>query len=56
MSDETTISLLVNIPPDIHEPLREYLDRHPSFDQDAVFAEALHEWLVKFTVDLALEK
>jgi hypothetical protein len=56
MSDENAISLLVNIPPDIYEPLKEYLDRHPGFELDTLFAEALHEWLAQFTVDLALEK
>ena len=56
MSDENAISVLVNIPPDIYEPLKEYLERHPRLDQDSLFAAALHAYLVKFTVGLALEK
>ena len=56
MNNEPTMTVSARIPADVYAVLRAYLDRHPSIDQDTLFTEALHDWLVKFAVDLALEK
>jgi hypothetical protein len=56
INEKNAISLLVNIPPDIYGTIKAYLDSHPGFDQDALFADALHAYLVEFAVTTALEK
>ncbi|NEO02544.1 MAG: DUF2811 domain-containing protein, partial [Moorea sp. SIO3I7] len=33
-----TVSILAEIPEDLHESLKRYLETHPSWDQDRVFA------------------
>lgn len=35
------ISILAEIPEELHKSLKEYLDAHPAWDQDQVFAVAL---------------
>lgn len=37
----TLVSILAEIPEELHESLTEYLENHPSWDQDSVFAAAL---------------
>ncbi|MEM1368778.1 MAG: DUF2811 domain-containing protein [Cyanobacteria bacterium P01_H01_bin.15] len=41
------ISILAEIPEDLHSSLREYLDGHPTWDQDRVFAAALSLFLLQ---------
>lgn len=55
-NEKNAISLLVNIPPDIYGTIKAYLDKYPDFDQDALFADALHAYLVEFAVNTALGK
>ncbi len=42
----TQISILTEIPEDLHQSLRHYLDQHPSWDQDQVFTAALSFFLL----------
>ena len=41
----TPISILAEIPEELHESLKDYLDTHPNWDQDRVFAAALSLFL-----------
>ncbi|GAC1462931.1 MAG: hypothetical protein NVS2B14_10840 [Chamaesiphon sp.] len=41
----TTISILTEIPEELHESLKCYLEHHPSWDQDRVFITALSLFL-----------
>ncbi len=41
------VSLLAEIPQELHESLKSYLDAHPSWDQDRVFAAALSLFLLQ---------
>lgn len=41
-----TISILAEIPEELHRSLRDYLDTHPTWDQDQVFAAALSLFLL----------
>ena len=43
----TTISILAEIPEELHESLQNYLETHPSWDQDRVFAAALSLFLLQ---------
>lgn len=43
----TNISLLAEIPQELHESLKSYLDTHPAWDQDRVFAAALSLFLLQ---------
>jgi hypothetical protein len=43
----TPISILAEIPEELHESLKDYLDSHPSWDQDRVFAAALSLFLLQ---------
>ena len=43
----TYVSLLAEIPQELHESLKSYLDAHPSWDQDRVFAAALSLFLLQ---------
>ncbi len=36
-----SISILTEIPEDLHQSLKQYLDTHPNWDQDRVFSTAL---------------
>lgn len=42
-----TISILAEIPEDLHESLTSYLEGHPDWDQDRVFAAALSLFLLQ---------
>ncbi|NEO28764.1 MAG: DUF2811 domain-containing protein [Kamptonema sp. SIO4C4] len=41
------ISILTEIPEELHQSLKTYLDSHPSWDQDQVFAAALSRFLLE---------
>jgi len=41
------VSVVTEIPEDLHESLKGYLDLHPSWDQDRVFAAALAKFLLQ---------
>jgi len=41
----TNVSLLTEIPEELHQSLRSYLDSHPTWDQDQIFAVALSLFL-----------
>ena len=43
----TTISILAEIPEELHETLKNYLESHPDWDQDRVFAAALSLFLLQ---------
>jgi hypothetical protein len=43
----TTVSILAEIPESLHESLQAYLETHPSWDQDRVFAAALSQFLLQ---------
>ncbi|PZO41120.1 MAG: hypothetical protein DCF19_10295 [Pseudanabaena frigida] len=43
----TTISILAEIPEELHETLKTYLETHPDWDQDRVFAAALSLFLLQ---------
>ena len=38
---QTTISILAEIPEDLHESLKSYLETHPDWDHDRVLSAAL---------------
>lgn len=42
-----TVSILAEIPEDLHESLRNYLETHPDWDQDRVFSAALSLFLLQ---------
>lgn len=44
---QATISILAEIPEALHESLKNYLERHPDWDQDRVFAAALSLFLLQ---------
>lgn len=41
------VSILAEIPEDLHQSLKNYLDTHPDWDQDRVFAAALSLFLLQ---------
>lgn len=41
------ISILAEIPEDLHETLKGYLESHPDWDQDRVFSAALSLFLIQ---------
>ncbi|MGE5658925.1 MAG: DUF2811 domain-containing protein [Actinomycetota bacterium] len=43
----TTVSILAEIPETLHESLTTYLETHPDWDQDRVFAAALSLFLLQ---------
>ena len=43
----TTVSILAEIPEELHETLKSYLESHPDWDQDRVFAAALSLFLLQ---------
>ncbi|MDJ0704053.1 MAG: DUF2811 domain-containing protein [Leptolyngbyaceae cyanobacterium MO_188.B28] len=43
----TTISILAEIPEELHESLQGYLETHPTWDQDRVFCAALSLFLLQ---------
>jgi hypothetical protein len=42
-----SVSILAEIPEDLHESLQGYLDNHPDWDQDRVFSAALSLFLLQ---------
>lgn len=42
-----TVSILAEISEDLHESLKEFLETHPEWDQDRVFAAALSLFLLQ---------
>ncbi|MDJ0727226.1 MAG: DUF2811 domain-containing protein [Prochloraceae cyanobacterium] len=44
---DTPISILTEIPEELHQSLKSYLDTHPNWDQDRVFAAALSLFLLQ---------
>lgn len=44
----TTISILADIPEDLHDALKSYLDTHPDWDQDRVLSAALSLFLMQY--------
>ncbi|MEM9542931.1 MAG: DUF2811 domain-containing protein [Cyanobacteria bacterium P01_E01_bin.42] len=44
---DNTVSILAEIPEDLHQSLKTYLDGHPTWDQDRVFAAALSLFLLQ---------
>jgi len=43
----TTVSILAEIPEELHIALSRYLENHPDWDQDRVFAAALSLFLLQ---------
>lgn len=43
----TTVSILAEIPEELYDSLRNYLETHPTWDQDRVFAAALSLFLLQ---------
>lgn len=46
-SMSATVSILTEIPELLHESLQRYLETHPDWDQDRVFAAALSLFLLQ---------
>ena len=44
---KTAVSILADIPEELHLSLKNYLDSHPNWDQDRVFAAALSLFLLQ---------
>ncbi len=44
---KTPVSILAEIPEELHKSLQNYLDTHPTWDQDRVFAAALSLFLLQ---------
>ncbi|HEY9646217.1 MAG TPA: DUF2811 domain-containing protein [Chroococcidiopsis sp.] len=42
-----TVSILAEIPEELHESLKSYLETHPDWDQDRVFSAALSLFLLQ---------
>lgn len=47
----TSVSILAEIPEELHESLQNYLETHPTWDQDRVFAAALSLFLLQNETD-----
>lgn len=43
----TSVSIFAEIPEELHESLRNYLETHPTWDLDRVFAAALSLFLLQ---------
>ena len=44
---ESAVSILAEIPEELHQSLKSYLETHPTWDQDRVFAAALSLFLLQ---------
>lgn len=44
---KTTVSILAEIPEELHEALKGYLENHPAWEQDRVFSAALSLFLMQ---------
>ena len=47
MMNTSTVSIFAEIPEALHKSLQVYLDTHPTWDQDRVFAAALSQFLLQ---------
>ncbi|MGF1490559.1 MAG: DUF2811 domain-containing protein [Prochloraceae cyanobacterium] len=47
------ISILTEIPEELHQSLKNYLDTHPNWDQDRVFVAALSLFLMQNTDEVS---
>ncbi|MCW6038329.1 DUF2811 domain-containing protein [Spirulina subsalsa FACHB-351] len=52
---KTNISILAEIPEELHASLKTYLDTHPNWDQDRVLAAALSLFLLQRNDDSSSE-
>ncbi len=43
----TSVSILADIPEELHDSLTNYLENHPNWDLDRVFAAALSSFLLQ---------
>ncbi len=50
---DTPISIFTEIPETLHQSLKSYLDNHPNWDQDRVFAAALSLFLLQNTDEIS---
>ncbi|NJN24466.1 MAG: DUF2811 domain-containing protein [Acaryochloridaceae cyanobacterium RL_2_7] len=44
----TTMSILADIPEDLHDTLMSYLETHPDWDQDRILSAALSLFLMQY--------
>jgi hypothetical protein len=44
---KVTVSILAEIPEELHESLKHYLETHPAWDQDRVFSASLSLFLLQ---------
>lgn len=51
----STVSILAEIPEELHYSLKNYLETHPHWDQDRVFAAALSLFLLQNNSDQSTE-
>ena len=51
----STVSILADIPEELHFSLKNYLETHPNWDQDRVFAAALSLFLLQNSGDRTIE-
>ena len=51
----STISILADIPEELHFSLKSYLEKHPHWDQDRVFAAALSLFLLQNNPNQTIE-
>ena len=51
----STVSILADIPEELHFSLKNYLETHPHWDHDRVFAAALSLFLLQNSGDCTIE-
>ena len=51
----STVSILADIPEELHFSLKNYLETHPNWDHDRVFAAALSLFLLQNSGDRTIE-
>lgn len=51
----STVSILADIPEELHFSLKSYLETHPHWDHDRVFAAALSLFLLQNSSDCAID-
>ena len=52
---DSNVSILADIPEELHFSLKSYLETHPHWDQDSVFAAALSLFLLQNNTERAIE-
>ena len=52
---KSNVSILADIPEELHFSLKSYLETHPHWDLDRVFAAALSLFLLQNNTDRAIE-